>query len=46
MTERDPTEIGPYRLTRRLGAGGQGVVYLGYAPDGTQVAVKVLDRLD
>ncbi|MEU4224081.1 serine/threonine-protein kinase [Nonomuraea sp. NPDC026600] len=42
MTQEDPTEIGPYRLARRLGAGGQGVVYLGYAPDGTQVAVKVL----
>ncbi|MEU7855108.1 serine/threonine-protein kinase [Nonomuraea sp. NPDC049141] len=42
MTQDDPTEIGPYRLARRLGAGGQGVVYLGYAPDGTQVAVKVL----
>ncbi|WP_250906984.1 serine/threonine-protein kinase [Nonomuraea sp. NEAU-A123] len=42
MAQEDLTEIGPYRLARRLGAGGQGVVYLGYAPDGRQVAVKVL----
>jgi len=38
----DPTELGPYRLTGRLGMGGQGVVYLGRTPDGTAVAVKVL----
>ncbi|MGI5282451.1 hypothetical protein ACQEVF_03870 [Nonomuraea polychroma] len=34
--------MGPYRLLGRLGAGGQGVVYLGQALDGRQVAVKVL----
>ncbi|SEF80318.1 Serine/threonine protein kinase [Thermomonospora echinospora] len=38
----DPREIGRYRLTGRLGEGGQGVVYLGEAPDGQRVAVKVL----
>ncbi|MFI6290175.1 serine/threonine-protein kinase [Nonomuraea sp. NPDC050790] len=38
----DPQAIGAYRLTGRLGEGGQGVVYLGQAPDGTKVAVKVL----
>jgi serine/threonine protein kinase len=37
----DPTRIGQYRLTARLGAGGMGVVYLGTARDGTEVAVKV-----
>ncbi|MFI7635662.1 serine/threonine protein kinase [Nonomuraea sp. NPDC049400] len=34
--------IGPYRVVRQLGEGGQGVVYLATAPDGTRVAVKVL----
>lgn len=37
----DPTRIGEYRLTARLGAGGMGVVYLGTARDCTRVAVKV-----
>ena len=38
----DPARIGQYRLTARLGAGGMGVVYLGVAPDGSLVAVKML----
>ncbi|NUW39358.1 serine/threonine-protein kinase [Nonomuraea rhodomycinica] len=38
----DPAAVGPYRLLGRLGAGGQGVVYLAQAPDGRRVAVKVL----
>ncbi|MBO2451680.1 serine/threonine protein kinase [Actinomadura barringtoniae] len=38
----DPAQLGPYRLTGRLGMGGQGVVYLGRNADGTPVAVKVL----
>ncbi|WP_240972492.1 protein kinase domain-containing protein [Nonomuraea composti] len=33
---------GPYRLPGRLGAGGQGVVYLGQRPDTAPVAIKVL----
>ncbi|MFI6598398.1 protein kinase [Nonomuraea sp. NPDC050536] len=42
LQPEDPPAVGPYRLLGRLGAGGQGVVYLGEAPDGRRVAVKVL----
>ncbi|MFI7703145.1 serine/threonine-protein kinase [Nonomuraea sp. NPDC049480] len=42
LREGDPTAVGPYRLLGRLGAGGQGVVYLSQGPDGRPVAVKVL----
>ncbi|MCO5970641.1 ABC transporter substrate-binding protein [Actinoallomurus soli] len=38
----DPERVGAYALTGRLGEGGQGAVYLGDAPDGRQVAVKLL----
>ncbi len=34
--------MGGYWLAGRLGTGGQGVVYEGYAEDGTRVAIKVL----
>jgi serine/threonine protein kinase/uncharacterized protein YkwD len=37
----DPAEIGPYRLRARLGAGGMGVVYFGFSPDGHRRAIKV-----
>src|SRR5690606_22236893 len=37
----DPTRLGPYRLTGRIGSGGQGVVYLGEAEDGSAVAIKL-----
>ncbi|MDX3110440.1 serine/threonine-protein kinase, partial [Nonomuraea angiospora] len=42
LREDDPATVGAYRLYGRLGAGGQGTVYLGQAPDGSPVAVKVL----
>jgi ABC-type oligopeptide transport system substrate-binding subunit/predicted Ser/Thr protein kinase len=38
----DPDHLGPYRLTGRLGDGGQGVVYVGEGADGRPVAIKVL----
>jgi hypothetical protein len=38
----DPSRVGVYRLTGLLGEGGQGAVYRGEAPDGAQVAVKLL----
>ncbi|MBG0830584.1 protein kinase [Planomonospora sp. ID67723] len=38
----DPSRIGAYRITGRLGAGGQGVVYLAVSPSGDPVAVKLL----
>ncbi len=34
--------IGPYRLIRRLGQGGMGVVYLAEGPEHKEVALKVL----
>ncbi|MEV0144773.1 MULTISPECIES: protein kinase [unclassified Nonomuraea] len=42
LLPEDPPAVGPYRLLGRLGAGGQGVVYLGQGSDGRPVAVKVL----
>ncbi|MDS1270866.1 protein kinase [Lipingzhangella sp. LS1_29] len=38
----DPASLGGYRLVGRLGTGGQGVVYLGQAQDGTWIAIKTL----
>src|SRR4051812_23279060 len=38
----DPEQLGSYRLTGRLGEGGQGIVYLGENAEGEMVAVKLL----
>jgi len=38
----DPEILGPYRVIRRLGAGGMGTVYLAEPPVGRRVAIKVL----
>ncbi|MBR8741664.1 serine/threonine-protein kinase [Nocardiopsis sp. MG754419] len=42
LTPGDPADIGPYRLVKRLGAGGMGVVYAAQGRDGAPVAVKVI----
>ncbi|MEV7012561.1 serine/threonine-protein kinase [Streptosporangium sp. NPDC051022] len=38
----EPEFIDDYRISALLGEGGQGTVYLGEAPDGAQVAIKML----
>lgn len=42
LRPNDPRTIGGYTITDVLGQGGQGAVYLGTAPGGGKVAVKVL----
>jgi hypothetical protein len=38
----DPQRVGKYRLLNRLGTGGMGRVFLGQAPSGRLVAVKLI----
>jgi Protein kinase domain len=38
----DPSQIGPYQLLARMGAGGMGQVFQGRSPGGRKVAVKVI----
>ncbi|TDQ55299.1 serine/threonine-protein kinase [Actinorugispora endophytica] len=42
LRPEDPTRVGEYELTGRIGKGGQGIVYLGRDPGGNRVAVKVM----
>ncbi|MEV0400681.1 WD40 repeat domain-containing serine/threonine-protein kinase [Actinoallomurus sp. NPDC050550] len=42
LVSGDPQQLGSYWLARRLGSGGQGVVYEGYDAAGGRVAVKAL----
>ncbi|WP_052850882.1 serine/threonine-protein kinase [Streptomyces avicenniae] len=42
LRREDPRVIGAFRLHRRLGAGGMGVVYLGSDRRGQRVALKVI----
>ncbi|WP_433414606.1 glycoside hydrolase family 6 protein [Microtetraspora malaysiensis] len=42
LREGDPRQVGPFALLRRLGQGGMGTVYLGRAPGGDPVAIKLI----
>src|SRR3954464_12056105 len=42
LQPQDPERVGSYAIQGRIGEGGMGAVYLGRAPDGRQVAIKVV----
>ncbi|MFI6521328.1 serine/threonine-protein kinase [Spirillospora sp. NPDC050679] len=43
LRSSDPSQVGDYRLTERLGRGGMGTVYLSTDAAGHRVAVKVIN---
>ena len=43
LLPRDPTNLGGYTLTGRLGSGGFGVIYQAVTSSGDQVAIKLLN---
>ena len=45
LRSTDPTRIGDYELTGRIGGGGMGDVFLGRSPSGRSAAVKVVRDL-
>jgi serine/threonine protein kinase len=42
LLEHDPAMVGDFELVGRLGSGGMGQVYVGTAPAGRKVAIKVV----
>src|SRR5215469_3497342 len=42
LGDDDPSRIGEFRLSGRLGGGGMGRVFLGFSPGGRAVAVKLI----
>lgn len=43
LSGSDPRVVGGFQLQGRLGAGGMGVVYLGFGPGGQAAAIKVIN---
>jgi tetratricopeptide (TPR) repeat protein len=44
LSPADPATIGPYKIVRKLGEGGMGLVYEARGPDGNPVAIKRIHK--